>query len=723
MSTKYVLGVLAISLLLFGCPAAGGGGGGGGGGTPESPGAPSPTPGLPSASFTVSSTSAFVAEDLTFDPSGSAGPSVDDPLETFHWDFGDGDERTRPSDATETKSYSNAGTYNVTLTVTSKEGLTGSATQSITVSPGNPIASIDSISPATQLVGESVSFSGSGTAAPGSSISTYEWDFGDGSTPETGISPAHTYTVPSAPGRYDVSLTVTDNLGRTGTTSDTVRIHRKPVANAGSDRSVTVGGSLTFDGSGSFDPDSDGTVVSYEWDFDYSGSFSTNASGVSSNHTFDTAGTYEVALQVTDNDGAVSELDIIDVTVVEEGTNLLPVADAGGPYPAILAGSSITFDGSGSYDPDGTISSYAWDTDYDGGSFSSDLTGSSISPSFATAGIYDIALRVTDNDAETAMDVVSIVVHTEPDAAISQSSGPAGHGLAGGAISFSGAASTSGSSGDDDGDYVAQYIWDFDDGSAPVTRSVPTVAHTFANPGTYSIGLTVVDSFGETSGEESFLITIYSQPSVDIGGPYGSNTNNVFNDREEVTVDAGDSAVSATLEEAYHWDFDYDGATFDDDLTGVSGAFAAPGGPGNYTMAVRLTVREPGSSDPPLAVLIDTLPYRINASPTADAEWSAAETHVDGSGNVLGPFCGVEVTFTSTSSDTDGTIAEYLWDFGNGTTSTERNPTVVYSCEDVTNSRIYTVELRVTDNDGAGSGPTTRDITVFEKGSIDVEIQ
>ncbi|MDH3458376.1 MAG: PKD domain-containing protein, partial [Gemmatimonadota bacterium] len=54
----------------------------------------------------------------------------------------------------------------------------------------------------------------------------------------------------------------------------------------------------TFDGSGSTDPD--GTIVSYEWDF---GDGATGT-GVSPSHTYAAAGTYDVTLTVTDNDGA-----------------------------------------------------------------------------------------------------------------------------------------------------------------------------------------------------------------------------------------------------------------------------------------------------------------------------------------------------------------------------------------------------------------------------------
>jgi PKD repeat protein len=109
---------------------------------------------------------------------------------------------------------------------------------------------------------------------------------------------------------------------------------------------------ITFDGSGSFDLD--GTIVSYEWDF---GGGMTGAGG-SPTHSYAADGVYLVSLTVTDDGGltdtATTTADISPVP------NQPPTADPNGPYTA-NAGEVITFDGSGSSDPDGTIVSYDWD--------------------------------------------------------------------------------------------------------------------------------------------------------------------------------------------------------------------------------------------------------------------------------------------------------------------------------------------------------------------------
>lgn len=72
----------------------------------------------------------------------------------------------------------------------------------------------------------------------------------------------------------------------------------------------------------------------------------------------------------------------------------------------------------------------------------------------------------------------------------------------------------------------------------------------------------------------------------------------------------------------------------------------------------------------------------------------------------LRPKTGEEVLFTDQSSDEDGEVVSRSWSFGNGVTSTEQNPKIIYQEEG-----IYTVKLTVVDNDGEPS-ETTKELTV-----------
>ncbi len=83
--------------------------------------------------------------------------------------------------------------------------------------------------------------------------------------------------------------------------------------------------------------------------------------------------------------------------------NIPPIADAGGPYSEEI-GQPITFDGSGSYDSDGYITSYEWD-------FGDGSTGSGIAPNhaYSSAGTYNVTLTVWDNRDASGTDTVTLV--------------------------------------------------------------------------------------------------------------------------------------------------------------------------------------------------------------------------------------------------------------------------------------------------------------------------
>jgi PKD repeat protein len=136
----------------------------------------------------------------------------------------------------------------------------------------------------------------------------------------------------------------------------------------------------TFDGSGS--SDSDGTIASYAWNF----GDATTGSGVNPSHSFTAAGTYTATLTVTDNRGGTATMTVPVTSAAPP--NVPPVAS----FTSACTFLACSFDGSGSSDPDGTITSYAWDFG-DG----STATGPTATHSFAAGGTFNVALTVTDN--------------------------------------------------------------------------------------------------------------------------------------------------------------------------------------------------------------------------------------------------------------------------------------------------------------------------------------
>ena len=229
----------------------------------------------------------------------------------------------------------------------------------------------------------SVAFDASASSDPEGPVSAHSWDFGDG-TSGSGAKATHAYAVA---GTYPVTLTVTDDNGGTGTSTQQVTVTDPPpnVAPTASFTGDPVELSVSVDGAASTDPD--GTVASYAWDF---GDGAT-ATGATASHTYAAAGTYPVTLTVTDDDGATGT-NTQQVTVTDPPPNVAPTASFAGRS----AGLTVTVDGAASTDPDGTVTSYAWDFG-DGAT----ATGATASHTYDAAGTYTVTLTVTDDDGAT----------------------------------------------------------------------------------------------------------------------------------------------------------------------------------------------------------------------------------------------------------------------------------------------------------------------------------
>ncbi|MDP2899601.1 MAG: PKD domain-containing protein, partial [Candidatus Bathyarchaeota archaeon] len=165
--------------------------------------------------------SAHVGVTLTFNGSGSS--DADGTIVSYFWAFGDGANATGVS---VTHAYAAANVYTVTLTVTDNDGATGvdTATATVNLPPIANAAPTASISgPSEGKINEAASFNGVGTDTDGTIVS-YAWTFGDGGS-ALGSSVSHTYTTA---GTYAVTLTVTDNGGKTGTATVSLRIFNPP---------------------------------------------------------------------------------------------------------------------------------------------------------------------------------------------------------------------------------------------------------------------------------------------------------------------------------------------------------------------------------------------------------------------------------------------------------------------------------------------------------------
>jgi PKD repeat protein len=169
---------------------------------------------LPTASFTYTCSGSQCA----FNGSGSSDP--DGHIAGYLWRFGDGAEE---GGATPSHRYTAIGTFTVTMWVTDDGGAWSAQQQTVvisSVSNAPPVAQFT-----TGCAGLTCTFNGLASTDSDGQITRYAWNFGDG-TMSDGTPVGHTY---AAPGTYAVTLTVTDNLGATGTRTQTVTAVRLPM--------------------------------------------------------------------------------------------------------------------------------------------------------------------------------------------------------------------------------------------------------------------------------------------------------------------------------------------------------------------------------------------------------------------------------------------------------------------------------------------------------------
>ena len=164
----------------------------------------------PSPNFTVSNTCNGDSIHLVNLSSVSAGTV------TSAWQFGDGNTSVSSNP---TYSYSNSGTYTITLVATTNHGCTDSTTRTVTIYP-TPNANFLSND---VCIGETTVFQSISTVT-GGFISDHKWDFGDGNA-SVAVSPIHQY---ANPGTYVVSLTVTSNQGCKDSIHKAVIVHSLP---------------------------------------------------------------------------------------------------------------------------------------------------------------------------------------------------------------------------------------------------------------------------------------------------------------------------------------------------------------------------------------------------------------------------------------------------------------------------------------------------------------
>ncbi|HEX7019740.1 MAG TPA: PKD domain-containing protein, partial [Gemmatimonadaceae bacterium] len=272
-----------------------------------------------------------VGKAIAFSGSGSSDPDQD-PLD-YEWTFGDGGTATGVSPA---HTFTSAGSFTVTLTVSDGRGGSQSASTLVPVTAANqsPTARING--PTQARVGDLLAFDASGSSDGDNDLLTFAWAFGDGRS-ATGPSAAHTFDRAAT---FTVTVIVHDGRGGTSSASLTLTVddapqeNRPPAADAGGPYSAESNLPIAFDGSKSSDPDRE--TLTYAWDFGDGGS----GSGPAPSHAYAEPRQYTVTLTVTDVRGA-SATATSSVTVVPQADRAPPLVSISAPRE-VLPGTRVT---------------------------------------------------------------------------------------------------------------------------------------------------------------------------------------------------------------------------------------------------------------------------------------------------------------------------------------------------------------------------------------------
>lgn len=515
------------------------------------------------------------------------------------WNFGDG---TTSTAASPTHHFTQPGIYEVTLSMTSAEGVTTTQTMatvevqpviSLTASPENGVAPLDVLFTNTSNVGNLT-------------VTGILWDFGDGAT-STDPNPTHTY---GTAGNYSATLTLTTALGNASAAAP-ASIAVSPEPNfSGTPRSGAAPLAVVFANTS----DTGGaTVTGTNWDFG-DGASSTAATPT---HTYNTPGTYTVSFILTTTGGTESstKTDYIKVNPVPAFT----VDSTSGGVPLTVNFTNTTVLGS--------VVPTAYNWDFGDGETSTDENPSH---TYSEAGSYAVRLTITSSQGSvstTQSDLITVEPVVEFDASVAAGPAPL-------TVTFTDATTV----GNLD---VTAWIWNFEDGSAPVTTQVASTSHIFSTPGNYTPTLTLVTASGNFTGALGSEIAVNPVPAFSANLRSGPGALTVAFTDDTVTGNV------STTNRTWNWG---DGTA----NTTTNGATAnhTYAAPGVYDVAMTINTATQGSFTTSEAgfITVNTLTFTISGG------LSGSVPHT--------------ISVANTTAAGDLAITGTQWDYGDGSGQT-----------------------------------------------------
>lgn len=534
---------------------------------------------------------------------------------SYSWSFGDGGTSTATSP---THSYTALGTYNVKLVAINSNGCKDSNTKTAYVKLKDPASTITSDS-TTGCSNKPINF----TANIDSLFSAtgYTWNFGDGSSSVTCSScstQSHTYT---STGTYTVTLIYTTSTGCTDTIQKSITVNNAPTAAfVASDTSVCPNTVVTFTNNST-------NATTYHW---YYGDGSDGTTTTGSYH-YPNPGTWSVTL-IASNSGCSDTLVKPNYITVDS------------PKAFFTYGYSCTNRLTYTFNDQSLgADTYSWNF----GDGNTSTTAGSVTHTYATTGTYTITQTVSNNTSGCTTSFSRILTITSLDAQFSASDTTI---CKNNTVLFD-AVETSN---------LYNYTWNYGDGSAVYTSIKDTVSHKYTNAGVYPVTLVVTEYLG---CKDTLTKTAY----IRVGGPSVNFVASDSNGCSPFNVTFTDNSTNGNafgIANRY-WTFG-DGTNTNSSSNTVNHTYNTAG-----TYVVSLTVTDSNNCT---GNLVKNNYIQVN---NITANFTVSDT-------VSCP--GVAVTFTNASSGAN--INSFLWNFGDGSTSTASNPTHIY-----TTSGSYTVTL------------------------------
>ncbi|CAN5430989.1 hypothetical protein BH11BAC3_BH11BAC3_06110 [soil metagenome] len=586
------------------------------------------------------------------------------------------------------------GIYKFQLTVTDDDGAISKDVVQVTVNkaPNQAPVAITGTNQVITLPTNSTTLFGSGTDADGT-IVAFNWVKISGPAFGVIVSPNNAATQISnlVQGVYLFQLTVTDNDGANSIALIQVTVNaapnQAPVANAGSDISITLPVNYTSLNGTAVDPD--GTIASYAWvkiSGPASGSIASPNSGNSAAIGL-VQGMYLFELTAKDNLGAIAK-DTVQVTV-NAAPNQPPSADAGNDQAITLPANSTTLSGIGT-DADGTISNIQWVK------ISGPAAGTIALPNAAITninslvqGVYNFELTVTDDNGALAKDTVQVTVNPAPNQA------PVAFAGNDKVITLPVSATTLSGSGTDTDGFIAGYSWV--KVSGPAVGNIVSPNGSITNitnliQGIYQFELTVTDDDGAIS-RDIVQVIVNKAPNQAPVANAGAN--------QAITLPTNSVTLTGTATDADGIITNYKWSKISGPSQGnIISANAIVTVVNNMVQGVyqfQLTVTDNDGASTSDIVQV-TVNSAINQPPVANAGVDKLITLPVNS-----------TTLAGSGTDVDGTIINYAWvkisGPGTGTISTPGSAST--SVNNLVQG-VYQYQLIVTDNSGAVAMDTVK---------------